>query len=33
MGAWAAGATAITLGILGGLTLLAWMVIGRRRDQ
>jgi hypothetical protein len=32
LGAWAAGATAVTLAVLGGLTLLAWMVMGRRRD-
>jgi hypothetical protein len=32
LGALAAGATAVTLAILGGLTLLAWVVMGRRRD-
>jgi hypothetical protein len=32
LGALAAGATTITLVLLGGLTLLGWIALGRRRD-
>jgi hypothetical protein len=31
VGAWAAGATTVTLALLGALTLLGWIALGRRR--